>query len=379
MKKLGYIVILLLPFLTCFGSCGDGGEDPSPSTRSVEVSPESLSFEAEASSKTIAVTANAEWGAVCTSDWVTVSPSGGVSGTSSITVSVKDNPLLEDRSATILFKSGSLRKEVTLTQGYANSDDIVVPEGYTLVWHDEFKGDAVDTDCWEFENWAAGYVNNELQRYVPDGELDGVKTAFVKNGALNIVARKHNGEVISARMNTKEGSGKRAWTYGYMEARILLPSGKGTWPAYWMMPVNQDYDSGSATYNPWPDCGEIDIMEEVGYNPNYTSSSIHCAAYNHTIGTQKTAERYTANAEGEFHVYALEWTEDYIKTFVDGEQLFYFKNDKKGDKSTWPFTSDFYITLNLAWGGSWGGQQGVDETALPATMQVDYVRVFQKK
>lgn len=128
----------------------------------------------------------------------------------------------------------------------------------------------------------------------------------------------------------------------------------------------------------WPHCGEIDIMEEVGTNPNYTSSSIHCTAYNHTIGTQKTAERLTPGAEDEFHVYALEWTPDFIRTFVDGKQLFYFANDGKGDQNTWPFDKPFHPILNLAWGGSWGGMNGVDETALPATYEIDYVRVFRK-
>ena len=123
---------------------------------------------------------------------------------------------------------------------------------------------------------------------------------------------------------------------------------------------------------------EIDIMEEVGTNPNYTSSSIHCTAYNHTIGTQKTAERFTAGAEDEFHTYALEWTPDFIRTFVDGKQLFYFANDKKNDQNTWPFDKPFHPILNLAWGGSWGGMNGVDESALPATYMIDYVRIFQK-
>ena len=114
-------------------------------------------------------------------------------------------------------------------------------------------------------------------------------------------------------------------------------------------------------------------------NPTYsTSSSIHCKKYYHSIGTQKTKERFCAGAEGEFHVYALEWTADYIRTYVDGKELFYFENDGKGDKQTWPFNTPFYVILNLAWGGDWGGAQGVDESVLPITMEVDYVRVFQK-
>ena len=129
----------------------------------------------------------------------------------------------------------------------------------------------------------------------------------------------------------------------------------------------------------WPACGEIDIMEEVGVNPEYTSSSIHCASYNHVKNTQKTAERLTPGAEEEYHVYALEWTADYIRTYVDGQPLLEFKNDKAGNDNTWPFNKKFYITLNLAWGGDWGGWNGVDESALPCTMMVDYVRVYKKQ
>ena len=210
-----------------------------------------------------------------------------------------------------------------------------------------------------------GWVNNERQTYVP-GARNGVKTAFVEGGALNIRAVRDGSDVISARMYSK-----KSWTYGYMEASIKLPKGKGTWPAFWMMP--DDFSRG------WPGCGEIDIMEEVGYHPNYTSSSIHCKKYYHAIGTQKTHEQYTAGAEDDFHVYALEWTPDALMFYVDGKMHFTYANDKTGSDDTWPFDKNFYIILNLAWGGDWGGSQGVDENALPCTMQVDYVRVFKKK
>jgi len=128
----------------------------------------------------------------------------------------------------------------------------------------------------------------------------------------------------------------------------------------------------------WPACGEIDIMEEVGVDADITSSSIHCEAYNHVKNTQKTASRTIPGAENEYHVYALEWTKDYIKTYVDGVLLLEFHNDKAGRDSTWPFNKKFYLILNLAWGGDWGGYAGVDESALPCTMKVDYVRVYKK-
>lgn len=108
-----------------------------------------------------------------------------------------------------------------------------------------------------------------------------------------------------------------------------------------MMPKN---------YTAWPDDGEIDIMEEVGYNANYVSSAIHCKAYHHSIGTQKTGETFLPTAQTEFHVYALEWTEDFIRTFVDGKQLFRFDNDKANNRNTWPFNAPFYLKLNLRMG-----------------------------
>lgn len=248
--------------------------------------------------------------------------------------------------------------------------DIPTPEGYRLVWHDEFEeGERLGSD-WTHEVQNSGWVNNELQNYV-NGEYNGQRVTELVDGKLNIHCFKAaNGKVYSGRVYAQVNTG---WLYGYFEARILLPSGKGTWPAFWMMPAGIDYNS-----NPWPDCGEIDIMEEVGADPNEVSSSIHCKAYNHPMNTQKTAKRNIQTAESEYHVYACEWTPDYLRFLVDGEELMLFRNEGKG-KDTWPFTYAFYPILNLAWGGDWGGYKGVDESALPVTMKVDYVRVFQKQ
>lgn len=328
------------------------------------VSATKLSFGAQESTTTMEVQAYTNWSATCNADWCAVTPTSGDGGTATVTVSATANTTSAERNATITFKAGELTCEVAVNQ---YTDEITPPEGYTLVWHDEFNlpnGSMINTQEWYYDDWAPGYVNNELQRYVP-GKLGDQYTAIIEDGILNIIARKYNNQVISARINTRQ-----LWQYGYFEARLKLPKGKGTWPAFWMMPSN----GGN-----WPHCGEIDIMEEVGVNPNYTSSSVHTTSYNHTINTQKTAERYTPGAEEEFHIYALEWTPEYIRTYVDGQPLLYFPNDGKGDDNTWPFNKPFHPILNLAWGGSWGGWNGVNESALPATYQIDYVRVFQKK
>lgn len=247
--------------------------------------------------------------------------------------------------------------------------EIPTPAGYELVWQEEFNESATglpDTRKWWYETAEPGWVNNELQTYIA-GKKGDIVTAEVSDGTLKIRAIKDGNRVYSARVNTNEG-----WTYGYFEARLKLPKGKGTWPAFWMMPT---------VWSGWPDGGEIDIMEHVGCVPTEVSSSIHCKSYYHAIGTQKTAAKKIATVMDEFHVYALEWTEDYIKTYVDGVQLFYYNPDNYSEgrtASTWPFNKPFQLKLNLAWGGDWGGMYGVDESCLPATYEIDYVRVFQK-
>ena len=143
----------------------------------------------------------------------------------------------------------------------------------------------------------------------------------------------------------------------------------GSWPAFWMMPQN---------YKTWPGDGEIDIMEYAisTQGKNKSSSSIHCNAYNWPAGTQKTHVQPVVNAASEFHVYALEWTSTEMKFYIDGKQHLVFKNENKG-YDAWPFDAPFYLKFNMAWGGNMGGT--TDESKLPATYEIDYVRVFTKK
>lgn len=245
--------------------------------------------------------------------------------------------------------------------------EINTPAGYELVWSDEFNTSgesSPETSKWWYETGDGGWGNHELQDYVSSGSYNGTRIALVSDGTLKITAQEIDGKVRSVRMNTTE-----SWTYGYFEARLKLPVGKGTWPAFWMMPKN---------YRTWPGDGEIDIMEHVGYHPNYVSSSIHCNSYNHVKGTQKTNEIYLSGANAEFHTYALEWTKDYMNFIFDGKVHFTFRNDGTGNYDTWPFDNPFYLKLNLAWGGDWGGAQGIDESCLPVTYEIDYVRVFKK-
>jgi beta-glucanase (GH16 family) len=323
-----------------------------------------ISAGAQGQNVNVTVTCNGNWTASSNASWCKVSPTSGTKGETTMVVAIDENTATTDRGAeiTVTYDGGS--QTISVVQ---LSDAINTPEGYTLVWNDEFSDltrQMPDESIWWYETGDGGWGNNEIQNYVA-GKKGSTVVAEQSNGTLKINLVKSGSEILSARINSV-----KSWTYGYFEARLKLPKGKGTWPAFWMMPE---------VYTSWPKCGEIDIMEEVGYNPNYTSSTIHCSAYNGSAGTQKTAEQLTANAQDEFHVYALEWTADYIKTYVDGQLLFTYYNDQKGDDATWPFHVPFYLKLNLAWGGSWGGAKGVDESCLPATYEIDYVRVFQKQ
>lgn len=325
----------------------------------ITVDPASVFFTADGGTQDIAVNTKSQWTATASADWVSCKNN---SGKLNITVAENSGAF---RTATVTIATADEKAEVEVKQDGTSA--IETPDGYHLLWNDEFtEGTELNTKYWTHEVKNAGWVNNEKQNYVNGKSPKGTRVTEIKEGALRINCFKEDNKVYSARVyaNLKTG-----YKYGWIEAKIKLPKGKGTWPAWWMMPV---------TFTSWPHCGEIDIMEEVGADPNQVSSSIHCTAYNHTKNTQKTHAMNCPGAEGEFHVYALEWTEDYIQTYVDGKKQLYFPNDKKNNDDTWPFHVPFYPILNLAWGGDWGGYKGVDESALPCTMEVDYVRIFEK-
>lgn len=316
----------------------------------------------------LAVTATQDWKVKSDDSWLRVEKMDDK--TLSVTTALNDAKT--SRTGTVEITSGAEKVLITVIQESAEDREILAPEGYRLIWHDEFNDGSTLGSDWTHEVQKSGWVNNELQNYV-NGEVGGKRVTELADGKLSINCFKgSDGKIYSGRVYAKVNTG---WKYGYFEARILLPKGKGTWPAFWMMPVGNDWNT-----NPWPMCGEIDIMEEVGVVPNEVSSSIHTQDYNHTKGTQKTHAMTIDRAEGEFHVYVLEWTEDAITTYVDGKvQLAVTKQQLGSGHNQWPFHYAFYPILNLAWGGDWGGMNGVDESALPVTMKVDYLRVFQKE
>ena len=171
----------------------------------------------------------------------------------------------------------------------------------------------------------------------------------------------------SARLTTKN---KGDWMQGKLEIRASLPTGIGTWPAIWMLPTDW-------VYGGWPESGEIDIMEHVGYNPNWIHGTIHTDEYNHMDGTQLGGQVHIDNASSNFHNYSIEWTNEYIKWYVDDVQFYSFYNDNQDDFATWPFNQNFHLIINLAIGGTWGGQQGIDNSAFPAQFKIDYVKVYE--
>lgn len=235
-----------------------------------------------------------------------------------------------------------------------------------LVWSDEFdKPGLPDTTRWNYDVGGHGWGNNELQYYTANRS----ENARVENGHLIIEARKEDFEgskYTSARLITK---GKGDWTYGRIDVRARLPKGLGTWPAIWML--------GSTTPLQWPDDGEIDIMEHVGFNPGFVHASVHTKKYNHVIGTQRTDTIIVPDFADNFHVYSLNWTKDSIHVLFDDQPYFSFGNEGSG-KDAWPFDGPFHLLLNIAVGGNWGGQKGVDENIWPVKMEVDYVRVYSE-
>lgn len=236
--------------------------------------------------------------------------------------------------------------------------------GWTLVFSDEFdRPGRLDPEKWNYET---GYIRNkEAQYYTSRPE-----NVRVEGGNLVIEGRKEAYReygYTSASVNTQ---GRFEFLYGRVEVRAKVPAGVGAWPAIWMLGTNHAQVG-------WPACGEIDVMENVGFDPLRIHGSVHTAAYNHVAGTQRTASVSVSRPSDDFHVYAMEWFPDHIDIFVDGRKYFTFRNENTGSK-TWPFDKPQYLLINLAIGGSWGGQKGIDDSSFPQRYLVDYVRIYRQ-
>jgi beta-glucanase (GH16 family) len=233
---------------------------------------------------------------------------------------------------------------------------------WNLVWSDEFSdGPHLDAAKWSFEHGMLR--NNEAQFYT-----DRLENAKVSDGNLTITARREPWEKASYTSASLDSKFK--FTYGKVEVRARIPTGRGTWPAIWMLGNGRKYR--------WPECGEIDIMENVGFDPQAIHFTTHTGAFNHVIHTQRGHAVTLEHPWQEFHRYGLIWTPQKLEYFLDGEKVSEFANDGQGH-SHWPFDEPEHLKINFALGGGWGGQHGIDDSIFPVTYDIDYVRIWQSK
>jgi len=255
------------------------------------------------------------------------------------------------------------------------SDKTIMSKGdetnWKLVWADEFEDKRINSNNWNFQEVEAGKFNEEWQRYT-----DSRENAFVQDGNL-VIEAKHNGEThgmnqyTSARLNT---AGKQSWKYGKFSAKIKLPEGEGIWPAFWMLGANIDENGGDT---PWPQCGEIDILELYGskddaaieVNAHYADST-----NSHAFMGAETYRLKQGKFSDDYHVFDLEWTKENLTWFVDGNQVASMAIDQPYFSE---FHKNFFILLNIAVGGTFAGRPN-DTTEFPQKMYVDWIRVYQK-
>lgn len=281
--------------------------------------------------------------------------------------SLSTKRLIKATQALLLALAGTLLSVPTRAETSRPDTKLAVPEGYRLVWSDEFAVDGLpDASRWRFDTGRnrQGWHNNEKQYY----SAERLGNTRIDKGILRITARREaldkeqdwgGQQYSSARLIT---AGKAEWTYGFFEVRAKLPCGRGTWPAIWML--------GSS--GEWPDAGELDILEHVGSNPQRIFSTVHTRE---RFGDGVSGDRQLPSACGEFHTYQMHWTPQTIRFGVDGAAHLDYRNAGRGAQQ-WPFDRPQFMILNLAIGGDLGGE--IDNGIFPVSMEVDFVRVFQK-
>lgn len=290
-----------------------------------------------------------------------------------------------EKTAGLKSEDGTIWNLVCDDRG--NLKAVPVPDRFTkLVFYDEFDGTGLpDPAKWSFEE---GFVRNgEMQYYTVGRE----ENCYRKDGSLHLVCRNDSAwienafthkkwiypwvetrkdtmvPVTSASIHTR---GKFAFTYGRIEMRAKLPVCLGSWPAIWLMPHDDEYGY-------WPSSGEIDMMEHVGYAPEEVHYTLHSDRWNSNNQPNKYAHHVAIDHPEDWHVYALEWHPDRICWYLDGELKTTVIKGINAGQEEWPFHLDFYLILNFAFGGGWGGREGVDLEALPQTYTIDYVRIYQ--
>jgi beta-glucanase (GH16 family) len=236
---------------------------------------------------------------------------------------------------------------------------------WQLRWGDEFDRDgAPDPQKWDYEQ---GRIRNREAQFYTAGRSENARVA---DGHLILTARREPWLGAGYTSASVISLGRHALRYGKLEIRARLPAGRGTWPALWLLGVNRETEG-------WPRCGEIDLMEYVGYDPDQVHFTVHTEAFNHVKKTGVGRGLRVPRVAEEFHTYGLIWTPERIEFFFDGRKVHEFANDGRG-VGHWPFDQPFYLLMNLAIGGEWGGQKGIDESIFPVEFRIDYVRFWQR-
>jgi beta-glucanase (GH16 family) len=365
------ISIFFISLLSCSGG-SDGGVDPPPQTEDIIPSNLSLSITIVGSNannpngdgsgmiQCIATATNAvKYGFKF----------GNAAEQESLNGSINHTYTLEGTNNYVVtvFAYSSTGNSISV---FKNITVHVASSGPKLIWSDEFNTDgAPSTSNWNYDlgdgsgagQPGAGWGNNEQQYYT--NRTENVK---VENGVLKITAKKETYQgyqYTSTRMKTQD---KFEFTNGIVEIRAKLPSGGGTWPAFWMLGANIDQGVN------WPACGEVDIMEHVGNNQGTVLSALHTpSSFGNTVNK---GSQFVTNTNTEFHIYKLEWTAEKMVFSVDGTVHYTYQPSVK-NSSTWPFDSNQFLILNIAMGGSLGGN--IDASFSEATLEIDYIKVYQ--
>lgn len=265
------------------------------------------------------------------------------------------------KSNNVLFIRGMLVLAALFILAGCDNNTGLADRNYQLVWQDEFATDGVpDVTKWAFDLGGGGWGNNELQTYTSDAQ-----NVVIEDGVLRITAVKAGNSFTSARIKTQ---GLFDQAYGRFEARIKLPWGPGIWPAFWML--GADIETV-----PWPQCGEIDIMEYRGQQPNIIHGTVHGPGYSGGASITKSYGFENDRFDVDYHVFAIEWGEDFIQYFVD--DVLYQVIGPDDVTGEWVFDHPFFMILNLAVGGDYVGFP-TSETPFPQTMYVDYVRAYRE-
>lgn len=254
---------------------------------------------------------------------------------------------------------------ITFINYERKSKDVKPVKKWTLHWNDEFNetnGSGVDASKWIHDVGGEGWGNNEEEYYT-----EGTNNCYIQDGNLVIEAKKedmNDNKYTSARIKTK---GKFDFKYGKIEMRAKIPYGQGIWPAFWML--GSDIDKVG-----WPECGEIDIMENIGKEPKTVHGTLHGPGYSGNMGIGAAYE-LNEDFKNSYHIFSIEWSEDKIEWFVDGKR-YHYMNPEKIIGNKWVYNKEFFLIINLAVGGNWPGYPD-DNTIFPQRFYIDYVRVYK--